>query len=195
MLKKIAQFISTVLNPITLLSPVAYFLVLRQTGNHELAFFWEIISLIFLLIVSVFILIGIEEKIFSDIDISKRKQRPLLFTFAMGLCAIYIVFLYFLKAPSILFITAFTIILGIIIFEAVNRVTKASIHVGTISAFTTSVSLVYGGLFYLTLFLIPLVAWSRIKTHNHTKKQTVIGGSLGILITLVVYVIFKYILR
>lgn len=195
MLKRFAQFISTVLNPITLLSPVAYFLVLRQTGNRELAFFWEIVSFIFILVVSVFILIGVEEKIFSDFDISKRRQRPLLFTFAIGLSAIYIVFLYFLKAPSVLFIVAFTLILGLIIFEAVNRITKASIHVGTVSAFATSVSLVYGGLFYLTLFLIPLVAWARIKTHNHTKKQTIIGGSLGILITLAVYVIFKYIVK
>jgi hypothetical protein len=195
MIKKIAQFISTVINPITLLSPVAYFLVLKQTGSRELAFFWEIISLIFILIISVFILIGVEEKIFSDFDISKRKQRPVLFTFAIGLSAIYIVFLYFLKAPSILFIASFTLILGLITFEVVNRITKASIHVGTISAFTTSVSLVYGGLFFLSLFLIPLVAWSRIETYNHTKKQTVIGGTLGVLITLVVYVIFKYILR
>lgn len=195
MLKRIAQFISTVINPIFLLSPVAYFLVLKQTGNKELAIFWEIISLIFILIVSVFILIGVEEKIFSDFDISKRKQRPLLFTFAIGLSAIYIVFLYFLKAPSILFIASFTLILGLITFEAVNRITKASIHVGTVSAFATSVSLVYGGIFSLSLLLIPLVAWSRIKTHNHTRKQTIIGGTLGVLITLVVYVIFKYILK
>lgn len=195
MLKRLAQFISTVLNPITILFPIAYFLVLRQTGNSDLAFFWEIISLIFILIISVFILVGVEEKIFTDFDISKRNQRPLLFTFAIGLCAIYIVFLYFLKAPSILFIASFTLILGLIVFEAVNRITKISIHVGTVSAFATSVSLVYGGLFYLTLFLIPLIAWSRIKTHNHTKKQTIIGGVLGILITLVAYVIFKYILK
>lgn len=195
MIKRIAQFISTVVNPISLLSPIAYFLVIKQTENKELAFFWEIISLIFILVISIFILIGVEEKIFSDFDISKRKQRPILFTFAIGLSAIYIVFLYFLKAPSILFIAAFTLILGLITFEVVNRVTKASIHVGTVSAFATSVSLVYGGLFSLSLLLIPLVAWSRIETHNHTKKQTVIGGALGILITLVVYVIFKYILN
>lgn len=192
---KIAQFISTVLNPITLLSPVAYFLVLKQTGNKELALFWEIVSLIFILVVSVFILIGVEEKIFSDFDISKRSQRPLLFTFAIGLCAIYIVFLYFLKAPSILFIASFALILGLIIFEAVNRITKASIHVGTVSAFAASLFIVYDGIFVLSFFLIPIVAWARIKTHNHTKKQTVIGATLGILITLVVYVIFKYILR
>lgn len=193
MLKFIAQFISTVLNPFFLISPVAYLLVLKTTNNYDLAFFWEVISLIFILIVSVFILIGVEKKVFSDLDISKRTQRPLLFTFAIGLSAIYTIFLYFLKAPNILFIVVFALILGLIVFGGVNRITKASIHVGTVSAFAVSSSLVYGGLFYLTLFLIPLVAWARIKTHNHTKQQTVIGAVLGILITLVVYVIFKYI--
>ncbi len=193
MLKFIAQFISTVLNPIFLISPIPYLLVLKTTNNHDLAFFWEVISLIFILIVSVFILIGVEKKVFSDLDISKRTQRPLLFTFAIGLSAIYTIILYFLKAPNILFVVVFTLILGLIVFEMVNRITKASIHVGTISAFAASVSLVYGGIFYLTFFLIPLVAWARIKTHNHTKQQTVIGAVLGILITLVVYVIFKYI--
>lgn len=190
---KISQFISTVLNPITLLFPVAYLLVLRQTGNKELALFWEVISVIFILIVAIFILIGVEEKIFSDFDISKRKQRPLLFTFTIGLSAIYTILLYLLKAPSILFVVSFTLILGLIVFEVVNRVTKASIHVGTISAFATSVSIVYGGFFYLSLLLIPIVAWARIRTRNHTEKQTVIGGTLGVLITLVVYVIFRYI--
>lgn len=190
---RISQFISTVLNPITLLFPVAYLLVLRQTGNKELALFWEVISVIFILIVSIFILIGVEEKIFSDFDISKRKQRPLLFTFTIGLSAIYTILLYLLKAPSILFVVAFTLILGLIVFEVVNRVTKASIHVGTIAAFATSVSIVYGGFFYLSLLLIPVVAWARIRTRNHTEKQTVIGGTLGVLITLVVYVIFRYI--
>lgn len=190
---KISQFISTVLNPITLLFPVAYLLVLRQTGNKELALFWEVISVSFILIVAIFILIGVEEKIFSDFDISKRKQRPLLFTFTIGLSAIYTILLYLLKAPSILFVVSFTLILGLIVFEVVNRVTKASIHVGTISAFATSVSIVYGGFFYLSLLLIPIVAWARIRTRNHTEKQTVIGGTLGVLITLVVYVIFRYI--
>ncbi len=193
MLKFFAQIISTVLNPILLLVPVPYFLVLKSTNNQALAYFWEIFSLVFLLVISVFILIGVEKKTFSDLDISKRKQRPLLFTFAIGLSAIYTVLLYFLSAPQILFIAIFTLILGLVIFELVNRTTKASLHVGTISAFATSLFIVYDGVFVFTFLLIPLVAWARIKTHNHTKQQTLIGAALGILITLIVYVIFKYI--
>lgn len=193
MSKIFAQIISTILNPIFLLIPIPYFLVLRSTHNQQLSNFWEVFSLIFILIFSIFIFIGVEKKIFSDLDISKRKQRPLLFTFAIGLAAIYTVFLYFLSAPKILFIAIFTLILGLVIFEFVNRITKASLHVGTVAAFTTSLFLVYDGFFAFTFLLIPLVAWARIVNHNHTKQQTVIGATLGILITLVSYVIFKYI--
>lgn len=193
MSKIFAQIISTILNPIILLAPAPYFLVLRSTNNYELSFFWEVVSLIFILVFSFFILIGVEKKMFSDLDISKRKQRPLLFTFAIGLSAIYTVFLYFLSAPKILFIAIFTLILGLVIFELVNRTTKASLHVGTVSAFATSLFIVYDGIFALAFLLIPLVAWARIASRNHTKQQTVIGATLGILITLVSYVIFKYI--
>lgn len=193
MSKIFAQIISTILNPIVLLAPAPYFLVLKSTNNYELSFFWEVVSLIFILVFSVFILIGVEKKMFSDLDISKRKQRPLLFTFAIGLSAIYTVFLYFLSAPKILFIAIFTLILGLVIFELVNRTTKASLHVGTVSAFATSLFIVYDGVFVFSFLFIPLVAWARIASHNHTKQQTVIGATLGILITLVSYVIFKYI--
>lgn len=193
MSKIFAQIISTILNPIILLSPAPYFLVLRSTNNYELSFFWEVVSLIFILVFSFFILIGVEKKMFSDLDISKRKQRPLLFTFAIGLTAIYTVFLYFLSAPKILFIAIFTLILELVIFELVNRTTKASLHVGTVSAFATSLFIVYDGIFALAFLLIPLVAWARIASSNHTKQQTAIGATLGILITLVSYVIFKYI--
>lgn len=193
MQKRFAQFISTTLNPIFLLTPVPYILVVKTTESPVDAFFWEIFSLIFILIFSVFILIGVEKGFFSDFDISKRQQRPMLFTFAISLCAIYTIFLYFLKAPNILFIAVFSLILGLILIEIINRITKVSLHVATIAAFTTSLSLVYGGVFYISFLLIPLVAWSRIKTKNHTKKQTLLGTLLGVLTTLVVYVIFKYI--
>lgn len=195
MIKFFAKTISTILNPLVILIPVPFILVLKSTNNYSLAFFWGLFSLVFMGILSLFIILGIKLHYFSDLDISKRKDRPLLFTFSIFLSAAYIVFLYFLNAPKILFIVIFALILGLTVFEIVNRYTKASIHVATISAFVMSLFIVYDGIFIFSFLLIPLVAWARIKTHNHTKKQTIVGGSLGILITLVVYVIFKYIVK
>lgn len=194
LMKLFAQIISSVLNPIVILIPVPYILVLKTTGSKDLAIFWTIFTLIFILGFSIFILAGVEKGYFSDLDISKRSQRPLLFTFAIAICALYTVLLYFLKAPEVLFIAVFGVILGLASIELVNKVTKASIHVATVSAFATSLVLGFGPLFILSFIAVPLVGWARIVTKNHTRKQTIIGSFLGILTTLIVYVIFKYII-
>ena len=192
--KLFAKIISLVLNPLVILIPVPFILVFKTTGDIGRSIFWSIFTLIFILIFFIFVLLGIEKGYFSDLDVSKRRQRFFLYTFAIALSSVYLIFLYFLKAPEVLFIAVFGIILGIILIEFINKITKASVHVGMVSAFTTSLVLGFGPLMLLTFVFIPLVAWARIKTKNHTKRQTVIGGALGILTTLVVYVIFKYII-
>jgi membrane-associated phospholipid phosphatase len=191
--KLFAKIISTVLNPLVILAVLPYLLVFKATNNISEANFWTIFSLIFILIFSIFVLIGIEKGFFSDLDVSKRKQRPLLYTVAIAMSACYVSFLYFLKAPEVLFIALFGLIFGLVAMEFINRITKASIHVATISAFVTALALGFGYIYILSFVFVPLVAWARIKTHNHTKRQTLIGGVMGILITLIVYVIFKYI--
>lgn len=194
MKRSFAKLISVVFNPIFLISLVPYILVFKATNDVSAATYWTLFSLVFIGILSIFIFIGIELGFFSDLDISKRSQRPLLFTFSIFLSASYVVFLYILKAPSILFIAIFALLLGLTVFELANRYTKVSIHVATIAAFTSSLFIVYDGIFVLSLFLIPFVAWARIETKNHTRRQAVLGAILGILTTVVVYVIFKYII-
>jgi membrane-associated phospholipid phosphatase len=190
-LKNFAKLISTVFNPIFLLIPVPFVLVLRTTASLNAAIYWALFSFIFVLIVGVFILVGIKEGYFSDLDISRKTQRPVLFSFAVLLCSIYVFSLYFLNAPKVLFIAIFALFAGLITIEIVNKFTKASIHVATVSAFATSLFLVYGGIFILSFLFIPLVAWSRIKTHNHTKDQAIVGALIGVIITVAVYVIFE----
>lgn len=194
MVKNFAKLISFIFNPLLVLVPVPFFTVLKSTGDVNEAYFWTVFTLIFLFIFFLFVLIGIEKNIFSDFDISKRRQRFFLYTFAISLSAIYVIFLYFMHAPEILFITVFGLILGLISIDAVNKVTKASVHVGTISAFATALFLGYGAIASPLFILIPLLAWARIVTHNHTRQQVIIGATLGAVITLVVYVIFKYII-
>lgn len=193
MSKIFAKTVSTIISPILILAVLPYIFVLKTTSSSSIALFWTFFSWIFLLVFFVVLLLGIEKGYFSDIDVSKRIQRPLLFTFSIGLSLFYTVFLYFLKAPAILFVALFGLIFGLILMELVNRATKASVHVATVSAFATSLVLGFGPLYIISFVLVPLVAWARIKTHNHTKSQTVIGAAMGILITLIVYVIFKYI--
>ena len=193
-MKNIALIISHILNPILLFAPVPYVLVYRSTLNYNLSLFWEFFTLIFITIFLGFVLAGIKIGYFSDFDISNRSQRPVAFGFALILSALYIFSLFFLQAPLILFIAIITLFAGLIVMEIINKFTKASIHVGVVSAFATSLFLVYGGIFSFSFLLIPLVAWARIKTRNHTKQQTIIGAIVGMAIILVSYVIFEYII-
>lgn len=193
-MKNIALIISYILNPILLFAPVPYILVYRATLNFNLSLFWEFFTLIFIVIFMGFVLAGIKIGYFSDFDVSNRTQRPVAFGFALILSALYIFSLFSLQAPLILFIAIITLFAGLIVMEIVNRFTKASVHVGVVSAFATSLFLVYGGLFSFSFLLIPLLAWARIKTRNHTKQQTIIGAIVGMAIILVSYVIFEYII-
>jgi membrane-associated phospholipid phosphatase len=185
----LARIISTLANPVFILITLPYFLIYKQTNNHTQAWYWELYTLIYIIIFCASILFGVKKKLFTDIDISNKKQRPLIY-FAGGLLAVvYLINLYILKGPAILSITTLGIILGIIVASLINIKIKASIHVASFAALTTALSIIYGGYLLFALLLIPLISWARVKIKRHTTKEVVTGAILGILLSLIMYVI------
>ena len=77
----IARIISTLFNPFLILPPTLYLLVDRAANNDIYAFRWAILSFVFMSIVGIFVVLGVILGIFSDMDVSKREDRPLLFVF------------------------------------------------------------------------------------------------------------------
>lgn len=195
MSKKIAELISLVLNPLVILIPVPFFLVFEKTGNLFFSLQWAGISIFFIFLFFLFILLGIRFGIFSDLDVSKREQRPIMFLTGMLLTISYLIFLLLFHAPGILLVGTFALILGLIVLGIVNMFTKVSGHLAVLSAFLTFMVLVEGWEFLLGFVLLPLLVWARIKTKNHTLLQTVLGSIVGVLTTIVFYVIVKYIAR
>jgi hypothetical protein len=193
MSKKIAELISLVLNPLVLLLPVPFFLVFEKTNNLPRSIAWSGISTFFIFLYFILIVIGIKFGIFSDLDVSKRKQRPVLFLVGLFLAISYLIFLFLFHAPGILQIGTFALIVGLFVIGFVNMFTKASGHLAVLSAFLTFALLVEGWKLLGFFILLPLLAWARIKTKNHTLLQTVLGSVIGILTTVIVYVIVKYI--
>jgi membrane-associated phospholipid phosphatase len=190
----VAEIISLILSPLVLLAPVPFFLVYEQTNSLSSSTLWSIISILFIFIFFLIILVGVRVGVFSDFDISKREQRPLLFSLAMVLTFIYLVTLFLLHAPQDLLIGTTAIILGLVVIGAVNIFTKVSGHLTVLSAFVTFLILAEGWRALITLLLIPLLIWARIQTKNHTLIQTILGTILGSATIITIYVIFKYIL-
>ncbi len=190
--KNIARLISFLLSPLILFLPTPYILVDKVSQNDLYALKWTVFSYIFLFSVVVFVILGNLFGIFSDFDVSKKEERPKLFVFGAFVTFLYLISLFILNGPKILFIAISGIILGVLIISLVNRWVKASIHVATVSAFSVSLIILYGNILIPLLLLIPLMAWARVKIKKHTSIEVVTGGFLGLALTIIVYVIVRF---
>lgn len=190
-MKGFAKAISFFLGPIFILLPIPFILVSKFSQNYYYALKWTVFSYAFILAVALFVIIGVALKVFSNFDVSKREQRPLLFSFSAFAIFCYLLSLIILDGPKVLFIALFAILLGLAVIIVVNKWVKASIHLATATSVLLFIGIVYRGYFFLLLTLLPLLAWARIKTKEHTLLETVIGSILGIVITLIVYAVTK----
>lgn len=190
-MRGLAKAISFFLGPVFVLLPVPFVLVSKFTQDYSYALKWTVFSYAFIFAVALFVIIGVALGVFSNFGVSKREQRPLLFSFAAFATFCYLLFLLILDGPKVLFIALFAIILGLIVIVIVNRWIKASIHMATFTSVVLFIGIIYKGYYFLFLSLIPLLAWSRVKIKEHTPTETLIGTILGLVITLVVYSISK----
>jgi hypothetical protein len=186
-----ARVVSFLLGPVFTLFPIVFILVAKFSHDYSHALKWTMLSYIFILAVALFIVLGVMVGLFSNFDVSKREQRPLLFIVTTIVSFCYLLFLYIFNGPKILFVGLLAVILGLISVAIINRWIKASIHLATATAAFLLIGMVYKGYFFLFLSLIPLLAWARIKTKEHSLIETIIGCILGIVITLIVYLISK----
>lgn len=186
-----ARAISFLLSPVFTLFPIPFVLVAKFSQDYSHALKWTIFSYAFILVVVVFVITGVMLGAFSNFNVSKREQRPLLFSFSAFVIFCYLLSLIVLQGPRILFFAVFAIIFALIAFVIVNRWIKVSVHVATATSILLFIGVAYKGYFFLLLTLIPLLAWSRIKMREHSLMETIIGSILGVVITLIVYLIIK----
>lgn len=192
-LTALAQIISFLFNPVMLLVFLPLFLVYKTTGDVVLALAWTVYTMIFLLAMTFFVIYGVHKKIFTDMDVSKRTQRPLLFIVCLVMGLIYLWGLFFLNGPKILAVVIVGLIISVLLLSLINMKLKVSIHVATVAALLFALAIIYHGYYYMTLLLIPAVAWARLKIKRHTLPETIVGAILGILLSLGTYLVVKFI--
>ncbi len=189
-----AQFISLLFHPavISIATPV----ILMFFIDREIPYpaFWVLYPLVFVGIVILFTYLGVKIKLFSDFDVTKRQERKPLYFFVIVVSILYIILLLAFNGPKSLMILGVGVLIGAIIFELVNKKLKASIHVAAVSAFLCVLALLYGGIFLFLPLLIPVIAWSRIHMKRHTFSEALVGGSVGVGLTLVIYLVVEYII-
>lgn len=182
-----AKFISLVLNPLAIAIFAPFVVVYRTTNNLDSTINWTVYTLCFIAVIGSFVLIGVKKKKFTDIDVSKREQRPIVFLLTLLLATFYLVTLFMLGAPIMLSVTAISVIVGLSFAYIINKKVKASMHVAAVTAFVIPVALSFRSWYIFLLFLIPLVAWARLVTKRHTFSEVIIGGIVGAVLSAAIY--------
>ncbi len=188
-----AKFISLLFNPILVLLGTSFLLTYKTTNDLSSSLIWTGYTIIFLVLITLFILYCVRRKVFTDMDVSKREQRPLLFIVGLLATVLYLIGLLFMGGPGMLFLITVGVLIGVLLASVINVYIKASIHVATISALVIAVVFAYRENLAISLLLIsiPLVAWSRLKTKRHTLQEIIVGAILGVVLSLSVYMIMK----
>jgi len=192
MMKKTAQFISIVLHPFILFDIGIFFFVGENFHwNSQKLFMWGMVILVVNILLILFIKWGMRTKHFSNFDVSKRRQRFLLYQVVIFLAAIFYLVGRFVGVSDTMLQFSLLFLIFIIILEIINTKIKASVHIASITILSLAALEYYRGIFVLLLILIPLLGWSRVYTKRHTVKEVIAGFLIGMLIVIAANVIVK----
>jgi hypothetical protein len=191
----VARSISYILNPLNVLIFAPFLLIYRSTYDVVVALHWTVYTVVFLMLLALFVVLGVKNRVFTDLDISKREQRPLMFLVSLLFGTVYLITLFILHGPFILFILTVSVLLGLCFVSIINQWVKASMHVAAISALVLPVAISFGKYYLLLLLLIPLVIWARLTTKRHTVPEVIAGGFIGSILSLSIYIAVKFFLR
>lgn len=187
----LARIISSITNPLLVLFLVPYMLLSATHVESQIAIKWTVFTFLFVIMIGLFVFFEVKRGVFTDFDVSKKEQRPLLFMVVAVISVIYFLSLIIFHGPPVLFATLFGLIIGIFCISLLNYIVKASIHVAISTAVLLSAFLLYH-LPYYVLLIIPVIAWSRVVLKRHTLTETITGFGLGTFMVVLMYLLLKF---
>lgn len=182
-MKRTAYLISSIFHPIVLFDVGILFLIGENfSWMIGKIIVWSGVLCIINLIMIAFIIWGMRTKRFSNFDVSKRKQRFLLYQIVIIFCVAFYFIGRFVGVSDFVLKISVVFLIFLVMLELINTKIKASVHIASITIVSISAALFYGGFFLLAPVAIPLTAWARIYEKRHTPKEVVVGFCVGLLI-------------
>ncbi len=182
----IARWVSHVVSPHIMAILFTVYMTMAYSPTPWQALWWLILTVPFITVPPTgYVLWLVHTGHLEDFYMPQRAQRLRPLIVMMVWFVICLKLLQYWQAPAIVgaIVSIGTVLVGIL--SIVTLFWKVSFHGATISAVVMTLILVVGLAAWPTLFLIPLVGWSRIRLKRHTPYQVVIGCFLGAFIALV----------
>lgn len=189
--RDLARSLSTVFNPF--LTAFALFAILAHIGAKDTLDFWRL-----LLLSTFFVSIGPMLYVFwlnatdriSDLDMSVRAERELVFTAFVLFDAFGAVTLWLAHAPRLMIAAMLGYLASTLIVQYITRYWKISTHAIGITAPLAALTLLYGRQPLPFMILIPMVCWARVYLKAHTITQVLAGIGLAIATTAFFFSLF-----
>lgn len=116
----------------------------------------------------------------TDLDVSVREQRYLLYPIGMICALLMVVAFVLLRAPLPAMVTAITLSLANAVNGLINLSYKVSAHAAAAAACAALLWLYAPGWGLPAVAAAALVGWSRVELGRHTTGQVILGWTVGV---------------
>jgi membrane-associated phospholipid phosphatase len=182
---QIARSISAILSPFVVSLPAVLLIALYHESNQLTVAEYTGLTLFFLSIgPMLYILVGVWQGKFTDVDVSNRSQRFGPFLFGIISASAGFVIMTLTNGPKNLQTMLLITVIGGIIMMTITLWWKISIHASSLAGAATFLTALYGTSMLFTFVLVMLVGWSRVVLRRHTLGQVLAGSFLNIALTI-----------
>lgn len=183
--EQIARYVSNILSPISVSIPFTFLVALYHAQNTISALAYASATL-FLISIGpmIYILVGVYQGKFTDMDVSVRSQRSGPFLFSILSALVGLLILSFFRGPKDLQTVMLAVIACGIVLLLITLWWKISMHASVLAGAVTMLTALYGNIILPGYLLLILVCWSRVVLRRHTMAQVIAGSLLSIFLSI-----------
>ena len=183
---RLARWISVLFDSSVLSVPI--FLALGYVSAHAMGLLWAILTLLIVTgIPLAYLLIGRKHGWVSDLELSRREERPRFILISLSSDILALIVLWLLRGPHLLTVIVLTYLCLAIVMFSISSFWKISMHMAGVGGFSTALVFVFGAPALWAFLSLLLVAWARLHRRKHDIPQLVAGTLAGALVTTLVF--------
>jgi hypothetical protein len=186
MADRLAHWISFFFDSSFLSLPI--FLALGWRSGQVAGLVWA--GLILLIVTGIplaFLLIGRKRGWVSDMELTRREERPRFILVSLGSDVLALAVLWLDNGPHLLRLIVLTYLCLAIVMFSISSFWKISMHMAGVGGFSTALVFVFGAPALLTFLSLGVVAWARLHRRKHDIPQLVAGAVAGVLVTTLIF--------
>jgi len=186
MTDRLARWISIFFDSSILSLPI--FLAFGYVSSGISGLLWAILMLFIVSgIPLAYLLIGRKRGWISDMELSRREERPLFILISLSSDLLALGILWVANGPHLLSVLIMTYLCLATVMFTISIFWKISMHMAGVGGFATALVFVFGAPALWAFLSLPLVAWARLHRRKHTPAQLAAGAIAGIAVVLYVF--------